>query len=99
MELPMMKNKNHENIIYECVVQDIRKGPHGWYAIATCNEINGSITFSCAPPVWKEDHQPTSGEIVLLSDVYQKQRGWRAGKAVAKKPDVADETVELIAVS
>lgn len=40
------------------------------------------------PSVWIEDHQPTPSEVVLLSDVHQKQRGWRAERAVAKRPEI-----------
>lgn len=58
----------------------VRDGKHGPYAISTCDEIDGSVTFSLEPTVWKGDEYPEEGSVVHLSNLRQKRAGWRAKK-------------------
>lgn len=58
----------------------VRDGKHGPFAISTCDEIDGSVTFSLEPTVWKEDEYPEEGSVVHLSNLRQKRAGWRAKK-------------------
>lgn len=60
------------------VQKTVSNGRHGPYAVATSDEMTGSITFSLDPPVWQEDDVPESGVSVLLSDLRKKRAGWRA---------------------
>ncbi|QQR82145.1 hypothetical protein IPJ70_02570 [Candidatus Campbellbacteria bacterium] len=74
-----------------CIVQRVYlEGPHGPYAVAQAEEdtpeLQGSVTFSLTPPVWKEKSFPESGSAVILSDVRGKRRGWRAFNARPKRP-------------
>lgn len=64
----------------------IPKGKHGAYAVATANEVEGSITFSLARPVWTENDQPEPGTRVILSDLRLKSAGWRALSARYVRP-------------
>lgn len=67
---------------YRAVVQQvIREGKHGPYAVATSDQIEGSITFSLDSNVWKEDEHPRNGYEVILNDVRKKRAGWRAHSA------------------
>jgi hypothetical protein len=56
----------------------IPKGNHGPFAVSTCDEIDGSVTFSLEPTVWKEDEYPEEGSMVYLGNLRQKRAGWRA---------------------
>ncbi len=70
-----------ETVPIRAVVEKvIPKGRHGPYAVAR-NDGVGSITFSLSDPVWTEDDNPESGEVVLLSNLREMQKGWRATKA------------------
>lgn len=62
------------------VVHSVRDGPHGPYAIATADGIEGSVTFLLQPPVWREKTRPEGGVHVLLKDIHLKNAGWRAGR-------------------
>lgn len=64
---------------YIAVVQRVvRDGKHGSYAVATSDQIEGSITFSLSSDVWKEKDEPQAGFEVVLRDVRSKRAGWRA---------------------
>jgi hypothetical protein len=58
--------------------QVIHNGRHGPYGVATCEALDGSVTFSRG--VWPEENWPEPGE-VLMFQVRKKQAGWRAVKA------------------
>lgn len=62
----------------EAIVQSVRDGPHGKFAIATCEGVEGSITFSLDKSVWQESDEPEPGSVVWLSDLRKKRAGWRA---------------------
>lgn len=67
------------NECYEATVDKIiAEGKHGPYAVARSEEL-GSITFSLDPEVWREESWPEPGICVLLSNVFKKLAGWRAG--------------------
>lgn len=77
-----------------CTVQKVfYEGPHGPYALATCPQLEGEISFSLQKPVWQEGSWPEEGTEVLLEDV-RKKRGftkrrtpkWRAYKARYVRP-------------
>jgi hypothetical protein len=56
------------------------------YAVASAcdgTSIKGTITFSLAKSrsVWQEDRWPEATDVVLLSDLRRKVRGWRAMSA------------------
>ncbi len=74
------------------VVHGIRDGPHGPWAITTVDDteeddIEGSVTFSLLPPVWKERTFPGRGTHVLLQDIQFKNAGWRAARAKYVRPN------------
>lgn len=56
----------------------ITEGEHGPYAVATCDSLEGSITFSLEPTVWQEADWPEQGSVVILNKLRQKRAGWRA---------------------
>jgi hypothetical protein len=62
-------------------VQKIVNGRHGRYAVATSEDVLGSITFSLSFPYWKEVEDPDPGTIVNLSNLRKKKDGWRAMRA------------------
>ena len=63
----------------KAVVQKIvREGKHGPFAVATSDQLEGSVTFSLEPTVWKEEEWPEEGMMVSLGDLRQKRAGWRA---------------------
>lgn len=68
--------------VVQSVVPD---GKHGAYAVATSENIDGSITFSLKPPIWNEE-APESGEVVLLDKVRKKQAGWKANEVRYLRP-------------
>ncbi len=70
----------------QVVIQQVVKGRHGPYAVASSNEINGSITFSLKKPFWEENDWPEKGMVVVLSELRKKRAGWRAMKARFFKP-------------
>ena len=75
------------------VVQNvITDGNHGPYAVATSEQIKGSVTFSLDPTVWKEDRRPEAGEKVVLSNLVGKRAGWRAKQGRFFRP--SDEQIE-----
>lgn len=74
-------------IEYRAVVQAIvEDGRHGPYAVATSEDIEGTITFSLSPDVWKEVEWPKPGFDVLLINVVSKRAGWRALEARFIRP-------------
>lgn len=56
----------------------IREGKHGPYAVATSDQVQGSVTFSLEPTVWKEADWPEQGMAVFLERLRQMRAGWRA---------------------
>jgi len=62
-------------------VQKIVSGRHGRYAVATSEDVLGSITFSLNFPYWKETEDPDPGTVVSLSNLRKKRDGWRAMRA------------------
>ena len=82
-----MTNPKERPDEYRAVVQQVIKdGKHGPYAVATSDQIPGSITFSLDSEVWKEKEYPRSGYVVILSDVRNKRAGWRAHSARFVRP-------------
>lgn len=71
----------------KAVVQKvIREGNHGPFAVATSNQLEGSVTFSLEPTVWKEKEWPEEGMIVSLGELRRKRAGWRAKQGRFWKP-------------
>ena len=71
----------------KAVVQKvIREGPHGPFAVATSDQIKGSVTFSLEPTVWKEKEWPEEGMVVFLEEPRKKRAGWRAKQGRFWKP-------------
>lgn len=63
----------------KAVVQAIiPQGKHGPFAVATSEGLDGSVTFSLEPTVWKEAEWPEEGMCVFLANLRQKRAGWRA---------------------
>jgi len=63
----------------KAVVQKVvPKGKHGPFAVATSDQIEGSVTFSLDPTVWREKEWPEQGSVVLLGELQKKCAGWRA---------------------
>jgi predicted anti-sigma-YlaC factor YlaD len=72
----------HNVISYQAIVQKvIAQGPHGPYAVAASEALEGSVTFSLDPTVWQEEDWPEAGSVVLLSKVRQRRAGWRSQSA------------------
>ena len=77
----------------KAIVQKVvLEGNHGPFAVATSENIDGSITFSLEPTVWQKDEWPEQGMIVILSKLRKKRAGWRAKKGWFLKP--SDEQTE-----
>ena len=71
----------------KAVVQKlIREGKHGPFAVATSDQLSGSVTFSLEPTVWRESDWPEEGTVVLLGELRQKRAGWRAKYGRFLKP-------------
>jgi hypothetical protein len=67
----------------KAVVQKvIREGKHGPFAVATSDQLKGSVTFSLEPTVWQESDQPEEGMYVFLGNIRQKRAGWRITKDI-----------------
>lgn len=77
----MAQDENYKVIVEKV----IPRGPHGPYAIASCDGI-GSITFSLEKPTWQESDWPEPGTYVILSAVRKKRAGWRANSGRYLKP-------------
>lgn len=81
------------NTYIRAVVQKvIPKGAHGPFAVATSDQMEGSVTFSLEPTVWEEDEWPEEGTVVLLDNLRKKRAGWRAKKGRFWK--LSDEQIE-----
>lgn len=74
------------NAMKAVVQKVIREGKHGPFAVATSDQLEGSVTFSLEPTVWEEEEWPEEGMVVLLGDLRQKRAGWRAKKGRFWKP-------------
>jgi hypothetical protein len=74
------------NTIKAVVQKVIREGKHGPFAVATSNQLEGSVTFSLEPTVWKEKEWPEEGMMVYLGELRQKRAGWRAKNGRFWKP-------------
>ena len=68
------------------VVQSVVRGQHGPFAVATSRQVEGSVTFSLAHPVWQERGEPEPGVTVVLSNLVKKRAGWRAMEARFLRP-------------
>ncbi len=68
-----MDNKSYSAVV-QCVFPN---GKHGPNAVASI-EVLGNVTFALKPPVWEEKYWPEEGDIVVLSEIRKKTRGWRA---------------------
>jgi len=64
----------------------IKEGNHGPFAVATSDQLDGSVTFSLEPTVWQGSDWPEEGMIVFLDDLRKKRAGWRAKKGRFWKP-------------
>lgn len=72
---------------YIAIVEKVvPKGRHGPYAVARCDQIGATVTFSLDISVWEEDDAPEEGTYVMLSDVRKKRAGWRAMKGRFVRP-------------
>ena len=60
------------------IVHKVIDGKHGFYAVATADEVDGSITFSLDKTCWEEQNLPENGIVVALSRLRRKRAGWRA---------------------
>ena len=80
-----------EDVVVRAVVQKIVKGKHGFYAVATTEKVDGSITFSFGRQCWKEKERPEKGIHVALNDLRMKRSGWRAHKARFWRPSDEQE--------
>ncbi len=77
----------------KAVVQKVfREGKHGPFAVATSEQLEGSVTFSLEPTVWEEKEWPEEGFMVFLGEIRQKRAGWRAKKGRFWKP--SDEQIQ-----
>jgi len=63
------------------VFQAVVMGKHGRYAVATSDDVEGSITFSLGEEVWQEKDDPEPGVYLVLSGLHKKRSGWRASRA------------------
>lgn len=70
----------------KAVVRKLVKGRYGPYAVAVVDGLEGSITFSLSADVWQDGKAPEPGSIVILSDLYRKQAGWRARRGRLYRP-------------
>ena len=75
---------------YRAVVQELSKGHHGAYAVATC-EL-GYVTFSLKKGVWKERGSVKCGSVVIIDDVRLTTKGWRAYSARFVRPKDEPQT-------
>lgn len=69
---------NPLNALKAIVQKVVREGKHGPFAVATSDQLKGSVTFSLEPTVWKEKEWPEEGTAVFLEELRQKRAGWRA---------------------
>lgn len=67
-----------QNIVSAIVQAIVPGGKHGPYAVATSDELGGSVTFSLGTDVWHERNIPEPGVQVFLCDLQKKRAGWRA---------------------
>lgn len=81
-----------EEEIKAVVQKIIQEGDHGPFAVATSESIDGSITFSLEPTVWKENEWPEQGLVIVLGKLRKKRSGWRAKEGRFLKP--SDEQTE-----
>ena len=64
---------------YRAIVQKVvLRGRHGPYAVATSEELEGSVTVSLESPVWEDSVMPERGMYLILSQIRKKRAGWRA---------------------
>lgn len=75
-----------DDAIRAVVQKVVSQGRHGAYAVATSEQIEGSVTFSLEPTVWQEKEFPEEGSVVHLWKLRQKRAGWRAKAGRFTKP-------------
>lgn len=56
----------------------VKEGHHGPFVVASCEALEGSVTFSLEPNVWLEEEWPEEGMVVFLTKLREKRAGWRA---------------------
>ncbi|TSC82724.1 MAG: hypothetical protein G01um101420_82 [Parcubacteria group bacterium Gr01-1014_20] len=73
------------------VAKVLKVVPERNYAVTLPNQevegVEGSITFSLTKEVWEGEGAPHEGQLVVLEDIAQTGRGWRAYKARAVRPE------------
>lgn len=82
--------------VFRGLVQSIvSDGKHGAYAVASCEHLSGSVTFSLKPDSWLEKDWPEPGSYVRLIKPSQKRAGWRANQSYLWGPlDEEEENTE-----
>ncbi|KPJ70777.1 hypothetical protein AMJ51_00995 [Microgenomates bacterium DG_75] len=73
-----MGGSSRQQLIKAVVKSIVPEGKHGPYAVVEAEGIEGSITFSLATEVWREEEKPKPGDTVLLSKFRETKAGWRA---------------------
>lgn len=71
---------------YTGTVTSIKTGKRGSYAIAVCDDVSGSITFSLNPRVWREKRRLHIGDMVTMTNVSKVRHGWRAASVRLVRP-------------
>lgn len=69
------------NVFRGLVQSIVSDGKHGAYAVAICEHLSGSVTFSLKQDSWLESEWPETGSYVRLLKPLQKRAGWRANQA------------------
>lgn len=84
---------SNEEGVYIAKVTYLSKGEKP-YALCRSPSVSGTISFSLDPDhhVWEEKELPRIGTSVVLIDVRNEERGWRAYHARFMRPD--DETTQ-----
>ena len=76
------------------IVQDLSKGKHGLYAVATCDDFFPgqyfTVSLEKSNGVWKNENLPERGTRIVLGDLSSKGQ-WRANSARFMTP--ADELI------
>lgn len=90
-----MRRQKPYQPIHAVVIEVVREGEHGPFAVAKADppnpDIEGSITFSLDDPVWHEPDPPQPGMYVALSRLRKKPKGWRANSARFLEPGECSE--------
>lgn len=69
-------------------VTSVKKGKQGMYAIAVCDTVAGSVTFSLNASVWQEKKRRVRiGDKVVLKNLRRSSAGWRAMSVRLMRPE------------